>query len=460
MMRLSLSEVARITGGRLHGADRAVAGVCTDTRQPAPEALFVALRGPRFDAHRFVDPELPAAALLVEHPVSSPLPRVEVDDTRRALADLAAAWRQRCTARVVALTGSNGKTTVKEMLAAILRTAGSVLSTHGNLNNELGVPLTLLSLSPEDRFAVIEMGANHPGEIAGLTALAAPDVALITNAGPAHLEGFGSVEAVARAKGEIFQGLGPDGVAVLNADDPHAGYWAGLNTARRVMRFGLRPGVEVSGEVDPRGHLFITTGGGAVTVALPLAGAHNHGNALAATAVALALGVDLAAVKSGLEAMPPVPGRLVTRDGRDGVRLIDDSYNANPASVRAAIDVLARESGRRFLVLGDMGELGEAGPALHAAVGRDAVARGLDGLWATGPLSRHAVEAFGPGGRHFPDRQALVAALQDELKVGDAVLVKGSRSQHMETVVHALLAPVPGEHNKHSGEDGHAAHSV
>mgnify|MGYP006273148509 CR=1 FL=1 len=451
MMRLSLSEVARITGGRLYGTDGIVTGVCTDSRQPLPGGLFIALRGPRFDGHAFAGPDLPAGALLVERPVTSTLPRVEVADTRRALADLAAAWRRRCTAAVVALTGSNGKTTVKEMLAAILRSVGPVLATRGNLNNELGVPLTLLGVSPGDRFAVIEMGANHAGEIAGLTALAAPDVALITNAGPAHLEGFGSVEAVARAKGEIFSGLAPDGVAVINADDAHAGYWAGLNPQRRVVRFGLRSGVDVAGEVDAQGHLRITAAGETVPVALPLAGGHNRSNALAAAAAALALGVDLQGVRSGLEAMTPVPGRLALRPGTGGVRLIDDSYNANPASVRAAIQVLAQEPGPRFLVLGDMGELGTEAPELHAAAGRHAAEQGIEGLWAIGPLCRHAVEAFGPGGRHFPDRQALIAALQETLRAGDVVLVKGSRSQRMDAVADALAARAGADHDKYPG---------
>ncbi|MCG5534528.1 UDP-N-acetylmuramoyl-tripeptide--D-alanyl-D-alanine ligase [Ectothiorhodospira mobilis] len=451
MMQLPLSEVARITGGRLHEADGTVRGVFSDSRQPLPGGLFVALRGPRFDGHAFAGADLPAAGLLVERPVASPLPWVEVADTRRALADLAAAWRRRCGAAVVALTGSNGKTTVKEMLAAILHTMGPVWATRGNLNNELGVPLTLLGLSPGDRFAVIEMGANHAGEIAGLTALAAPDVALITNAGPAHLEGFGSIEAVARAKGEIFSGLAADGVAVINGDDPHADYWAGRNTHRRVLRFGLRPDVDVAGELDAQGRLRITAAGETVTVALPLAGEHNRSNALAAAAAALALGVDLQGVRSGLEAMPPVPGRLALRPGSGGVRLIDDSYNANPASVRAAIQVLAKEPGRRFLVLGDMGELGTAAPELHAAVGRHAAEHGIDGFWATGPLCRHAVEAFGPGGRHFPDRQALIKALRGTLRSGDVVLVKGSRSQRMDAVADALAVCAGADHDKHPG---------
>lgn len=460
MMQLPMSQVALLSGGRLQGPDVVVRGVSTDSRSVTAGQLFVALKGPRYDAHDFIDGRLPASGLLVNHdlePVDA-RPRVLVGDTRQALADLAAGWRCRCKARVVALTGSNGKTTVKEMLAAILGHCGETWATRGNLNNEIGVPLTLLSLSEGHDFGVIEMGANHAGEIALLTRITRPDVALITNAGPAHLEGFGSIEGVAHAKGEIFQGLGDEGVAVINADDPYADLWRAMNPERRVVLFGLSARAGVRGEL--RGEdLLIHLPDRQIQVSLALAGRHNRLNALAAAAAAHALGADAAAIGEGLASMQPVPGRLVSRRGPSGSRLIDDSYNANPASSRAALQVLVEQSGHRIFVLGDMGELGEDASGMHREIGALAREMGVEQLLAVGPLSRHAVLAFGEGAEHFEDQSGLLAALVDYLGPGVVVLVKGSRGQRMDRVISAL-ASEQGQQQERSGDSGHAAHSV
>ena len=455
MSWLMLSDVARMLGAELHGADVAVDEVSTDTRSAAPGALFFALQGPNFDAHKVLDdnPRQPLAALVVSRPVKHPAPYLLVDDTRKALGRLAAAWRQQLDVRVIGLTGSNGKTTVKEMLASICSVEGPTLATRGNLNNDIGVPLTLLRLRPEHRYAVVEMGANHPGEIAWLTALVRPDVALLINAGGAHLEGFGSIEAVAEAKGEIFRGLDEDGIAVINEDSPFAAQWKALNRERRIRTFGeaasahcrvtdfSRPAFDLHGwRIAPR---------------LRLLGRHNVLNAAAAAAAALAAGLSVDAVEQGLAAVAPVGGRLCRLAGPSGSTLIDDSYNANPASVAAAIDVLAARPGRRYLVLGDMAELGNEAESLHAGLGTQAKAQGLDGLLTLGPLSAAAAAAFGAGGIAFDDLDSLVRYLRHLLADDVTVLVKGSRSAAMERVIEALGN---GEGDNGNGEEkSHAA---
>jgi UDP-N-acetylmuramoyl-tripeptide--D-alanyl-D-alanine ligase len=453
---MALNEAAQALGAECIGRDTALAGVSTDTRSLRPGELFVALQGPHFDGHDFIAQAAAAgaAAALVSRAVETDLPLLRVEDTRLALARLAHAHRARFAIPLVAVTGSNGKTTVKEMLAAILGQTGPVLATRGNLNNDIGVPLTLLRLTAEHRRAVIEMGANHPGEIACLTALAHPTVALVTNAGPAHLEGFGSIEGVAHAKGEIYCGLAPGGVAVINADDAYAPLWERLNEQRRCLRFGMRESADVS--ADPGGmHLVIEgaqvhtrftlrTPSGAVDVRLPLAGRHNVMNALAAAAAALATGAGLEEIRAGLQDLRGVNGRLQLRPGVGGAWIIDDSYNANPASVAAAIDVLAAYPGMRWLLLGDMAELGESGEALHRQAGEQARAAGIDRLWATGSHSRAAVDAFGAGGRHFATQDELAEAVRAGLHPAAAVLVKGSRSARMERVVEALTIPATG----------------
>lgn len=448
MQMMSLAEAARLLGGELYGADAPLAAVSTDSRQLRPGDLFVALVGPRFDGHDFVAAagRQGAGAALVSRPVAVALPQIRVADTRLALGRLGAAWRARFGGRVIALTGSNGKTTVKEMLAAILICRGRVLATQGNLNNDIGVPLTLLRLTADYACAVIEMGANHAGEIAYLTSLARPDVALVNNAGPAHLEGFGDLDGVARAKGEIYQGLGPQGIAVINRDDPYAGYWTGLVSGREIYDFGLDLPARVTGRVlDAASNRFrLHLGEQQVDIQLPLPGRHNLRNALAAAAAALAAGVDLAAVRQGLEAMTSVAGRLQRLRGIHGCQLINDTYNANPASLAAALAALADTAGPKWLVLGDMAELGPETAALHEQAGRQARAAGFQHLYGLGGFSRYAVEAFGCGGWNFETVEALIAALQEAVvQEQPTVLVKGSRSMRMERVIQALLPETP-----------------
>ncbi len=369
-------------------------------------------------------------------------------DTRLALGRLASACRAELAIPVLAVTGSNGKTTVKEMLAAILARRGAVLATRGNLNNDIGVPLTLLRLRPEHRYAVIEMGANHPGEIAYVAGLTAPTVALVTNAGPAHLEGFGSLAGVARAKGEVYQKLATGGVAVINADDPYAGLWRELAADHHQISFGLRADADVHTPAESIQlhihnssivmHFVMQTPDGALQLALPLPGRHNVMNALAASAAALAAGAHLDDIKEGLEAMTPVAGRLNMRIGLRGAHVLDDTYNANPASLRAGLDVLAACAGEKWLVLGDMGELGSDTADLHVQAGRQARAAGIDRLFTIGVQSRGAAQAFGAAA-HFDSPEALITALRDALHAGVSVLVKGSRFMHMERIVEALL---------------------
>ncbi len=450
MIRMSLAEAARVLHTQGGAGDREFRGVATDSRTLEPGNLFVALEGMRFDGHGFVDEAAArgASAALVSRTVTSRLPLLRVSDTRSALGWLAGEWRSRFDLLVLAVTGSNGKTTVKEMLSSILRQVGSVLATTGNLNNDIGVPLTLLRLEREHRYAVVEMGANHPGEIAALTELTRPAVAVVTNAAPAHLEGFGDIEGVARAKGEIFSGLSADGTCIINADDPYADLWKRLAAGRQVLTFGLAMAADVTAVLGatPRGGTAsdsafrLVTPMGSVDLVLSLRGQHNIRNALAAAAAAAALAVPIGAIKRGLEAVTAVRGRLQPLPGIDGGLVVDDTYNANPGSLASALEALSTRPGEKVLVLGDMAELGEHGMRWHEAAGRMVRERGFTRLLAIGELSRFAVQAFGAGGEHFDDHQALVAALQTTLLHPDAVvLVKGSRRMQMERVVQALV---------------------
>jgi UDP-N-acetylmuramoyl-tripeptide--D-alanyl-D-alanine ligase len=440
MITLRTGELASLVDGRLHGApDVRIRGVNTDSRKSLPQALFVALRGDRFDGHDFIGPELNAAALLVERVVDDPRPQVVVSDTLAALAQLASAWRARSPARVVALTGSNGKTTTKEMLRAVLVRAGSVHATQGNLNNHIGVPLTLLAMPATVDYAVIEMGANHAGEIAQLTRWAQPHVALITNAGRAHLDGFGSLEGVARAKGEIFQGL-PDqgGTAVINLDDRFAEYWLSLNRRHRCLGFSLAGRGEIQGVWREPDRLELSVQGARQDLVLAVPGRHMAQNALAAAAAASALGCGIDTIVQGLVAWRPVAGRLRAFRDASGARVWDDTYNANPDSLAAALQVLSAQEGVRVLVLGDMNELGREAASLHAEMGQMARSMGIHHLLALGTVTPAAVEAFGQDATWFPNHAELLPALRELLRPGTAVLVKGSRSQHMEDILTGL----------------------
>ena len=462
---MTLSEAARTMQAEYAGPDAAFASVSTDTRTVARGELFFALRGERFDGADFADDALAhgAAAVVVARGARDRLDRVPperlmlVDDARLALGRLGACWRGRYENPLLALTGSNGKTTVKEMAAAILSVAaggpGHVLATAGNLNNDIGVPLTLLRLAREHRYAVVEMGMNHAGEIRYLSTLASPDVALVNNAGTAHLENLGSREAIARAKGEIFAGLEPGGTAVINADDHFAPLWQKSAGARRQIAFALDRPADVRGRCTLRADgstLALDTPRGHGSVEIAVAGEHNARNALAAAAAAVALGVGIDAIVAGLAGYRGVKGRLQPKAGAAGAHLIDDTYNANPDSVAAAISVLAAAPGRRLLVLGDMGELGPDAPALHAEVGDFAKAAGIDALVALGELSAHAVAAFGAGGRHCASLEELLEVVRPELGPHATVLVKGSRFMQMERVVTALAAPSRAAHGAES----------
>ncbi|MFI8744944.1 UDP-N-acetylmuramoyl-tripeptide--D-alanyl-D-alanine ligase [Pseudomonas sp. NPDC077186] len=450
-----LGEVAGPLNARLIGADAAFSAVGSDSRSIAPGQLFVALTGPRFDGHDYlaeVAAKGAVAALVEREVVNAPLPQLLVANTRVALGRLGALNRQAFTGPLAAVTGSSGKTSVKEMLAAILRAGlgGAVLATRGNLNNDLGAPLTLLELAPEHRAGVIELGANHVGEIAYTVGLTRPQVAIITNAGNAHVGEFGGPEKIVEAKGEILEGLASDGVAVLNLDDKAFAIWQQRAAGRRVLSFSL---VDQAADFhaaelsrDERGCQGFTLQGvaGSARIQLNLLGVHNVANALAACAAAHALGLPLVAMIQGLESLQPVKGRAVAQLTANGVRVIDDSYNANPVSMCAAVDILAAFSGRTVLVLGDMGELGEWAEQGHRDVGRHAAGK-VDALYAVGPLMRFAVEEFGSQGRHFADQASLIAALRAE-QAGSTLLIKGSRSAAMDKVV-AALCGVSGENH-------------
>jgi len=440
MIDVSTGEVARMVGGALRGPENLrILGVSRDSREQRPQALFVALRGERFDGHDFIKPGLAAAALLVERAVDDPRPQIVVSDTLEALARLASGWRQRCRARVIALTGSNGKTTTKEMLRAILTRAGRVHATEGNLNNHIGVPLTLLALPADADFAVIEMGANHAGEIAQLTRWAQPEVALITNAGRAHLDGFGSLEGVAHAKGEIYQGLpAQGGTAVVNLDDRFADYWLSLNRQHQCLGFSLQGLGEVQGVWTHPDQLELRLHGARRELVLPAPGRHLAQNALAAGAAASAVGCGIDDIARGLQAWRPVAGRMRVFRDASGARVWDDTYNANPESLGAALQVLTADAGETVLVLGDMNELGPRAQEMHAEMGRRARELGVRHLLAVGGLTPAAVDAFGTDGEWFASHTELASVLRAHLQPGMAVLIKGSRNQHMESILAAL----------------------
>jgi UDP-N-acetylmuramoyl-tripeptide--D-alanyl-D-alanine ligase len=455
-MKATLAAFAQSCAGRLVGADAAFSGVSTDSRTVNSGELFVALSGPRFNGEDYVAAAVArgAAGAVLRTPQTALRSQILVDDTLAALARAAHAWREGFAIPVVGVAGSNGKTTVKELIAAILSQVGPCLSTRGNLNNHIGVPLTLFRIGAEHHFAVVEMGADRAGEVATLVGIGRPTVGIITNAGAEHLAGFGSLEGVARAEGEMVAGLAADATAVINHDDPFAALWKSM-TAARVSTFGLAPGADFTAgairtTIEASG--FITqftlhAPQGSVPVQLHLAGRHNLTNALGAAAAASAAGVGLTDIASGLGSMRPVAGRLQFKRAASGAWIIDDSYNANPSSVQAGIEVLAQLTGHRWLVFADMGELGDYAEESHRQVGLAAKAAGIERLFATGSLAQRAVETFGAGASWFPDTTALAGAVGAELgrvapglSPGDVrLLIKGSRFNRLERVVAALV---------------------
>jgi len=450
MIAHTLGDLAHIAGGRLVGASVPFNSVSIDSRTLSLSALFVALKGPNFDGHEFVAAAMQRGAIgaLVERELPLPIPQVVVGDTLQALTEFARAWRREFSIPVVGITGSNGKTTTKEMIGAILSSTQSCLMTQGNLNNHIGVPLTLLRLTAEHGAAVIEMGANHQGEIAALTAIAQPTVGIVTNAGAAHLEGFGGLDGVARGKGELFRGLIAQGAAIVNADDAFADFWRETASAGRVVTFGLSQAADfwarsVRAQANASGIGFefeLMTPAGSRAAKLALAGIHNLRNALGAAAAAHAAGATLDDIVAGLAGMRAVTGRLQLLPAIHDAFLLDDSYNANPSSLRAGLDALQAlpTSGERWLVLGDMLELGAGGDELHAEMGAYARNVGIQRMFAVGPRARLAADAFGNGADWFPSVEALIAALQAALKPQVTVLIKGSRANRLERVAAAL----------------------
>ena len=451
-MMMDLAAAAKAINGTLMGDNVTFSEVSTDSRKITGGELFIALRGDNFDGHEFVAAAKArgAAAAVVDSNTLEKfeqfgLPLLVVANTRLALGTLAADWRSRFSLPLIAVTGSNGKTTTKEMIASILKVTfgDAVLVTQGNLNNDIGLPLTLLKMAAWHRAAIIELGMNHPGEIAYLASIARPTVALVTNAQRAHLAGMGSIEAIAAEKGSIYEGLSDAGVAVINADDFWYDLWRAQSSGKRVLSFSCERAADVGGCYQVRGlenHLTISAQGEQIEVALSLPGAHNARNALAAATAALAAGVPLADVGEGLGAFRGIKGRLQRRAGLNGSIVLDDTYNANPDSVRAGIDVLAATVGKKILVLGDMGEIGDMTGQFHDEVGGYAKSQGIDRLLALGDSSALAAHNFGAGGRHFKKIEDLIGSLIDDLTPETTVLIKGSRFMRMERVSDAVIA--------------------
>ena len=449
-MRMLLSEITSSVRGHLSGNDLQVSSVSIDTRTLAENDLYVAIKGQNFDGHSFVDKAeaTGAIAVLVEQEVNTKLPQIIVKDTHLALAELAGAWKNKAEVQTVAVTGSNGKTTVKEMIAAILDINSEVLVTKGNLNNDIGVPLTLLKLSEQHKYAVIEMGANHAGEIEYSSRYAKPDVAVITNVGAAHIEGFGSIDGVARAKGEIIQSLGSIGVAVLNRDDVFYDLWREFAENRKVVSFGLNRAADVRAEGIVSGiqnNEFVTrfkllAANDEIEIQLKLAGQHNVINALAAAASCLQLGIGLQQIKQGLKNLRPVTGRLQPLVGEKGNLVIDDTYNANPDSLKVALDVLMQCEGEPWVVLGALGEMGPDSSIIHKEMGELIKSMNVVRLLTMGSDAEYTSYEFGRGATFFSTQEQLITTLKKELKGDEALLVKGSRSQKMENIVKALVS--------------------
>lgn len=442
---MAMSDAAQIMNGNIRGEDAVFQEVSIDTRSLQLGAIYFAIKGEQFDGHDFLQKAKDAGAVgaVVEDFSELDLTQIKVTDTRKALGRLAAAWRQQFKGVVVGVTGSNGKTTVKEMIAAIFARQGDVLATRGNFNNDIGLPLTLLRMEQQQDFAVIEMGANHKGEIDELTHITRPDIAVITNAGSAHLEGFGSYQGIAEGKGEIFRGLEASGVAVINADDHFADYWSGLCKQKNILRFALEnKDADITGEwqsIAGSSQLKVSVGTESIEIILKVPGRHNAMNALAAIAVSQAAKIPLTVAQQALNEFEPVKGRLNILSNDLGATIIDDTYNANPDSLSAGLDVLMELPGEHWLVLGDMGELGEQAEQLHSDMALKAKNMGVDCLCLVGESSRAAVESFGENSRHFENQDALIDFLLNNLHEHMNVLVKGSRFMQMEKVVDALI---------------------
>lgn len=448
-MKMLLSEITKVTNGVLAGDDAAIQSFSINTRTLQPGDLYVAIKGQQFDGNEFIsEAESAGASATMIHPgFSSAIPHIIVNDTRLALAQLAGAWRDKAKAKVVGITGSNGKTTVKEMTAAVLSTAGSVLFTQGNLNNDFGVPLTLLRLDDQHQFAVIEMGANHLGEIAYTSAIAKSDVVILNNAGAAHIEGFGSLDGIAKGKGEIVETLKADGIAVLNKDDKYFDYWTSLAGSRKVISFGFNENADVRAQsikTEIIDNAFATTfellaQGVSINVNLKLAGQHNVKNALAATSAGLVLGLKLEQIKNGLESVKPVTGRLQPLISHLGNIVIDDTYNANADSLKAGVEVLINCRGPHWVVLGAFNELGPDSPKIHEDIGNLLSSKGVVRLLAIGSDAKNSVQSFGKGATFFASQEELINTLNEELTGIESILIKGSRTQRMENVAAALV---------------------
>jgi len=445
---MTLSQLAQELGGELLGEDVMFSNVSTDTRSLRSGDLYLALVGENFDGNKFIDEAARAGAssALISRCIESQLPALKVTDTHVALAKIANMNRQRSAAKIIALTGSQGKTTVKEMLGSILNNSAECLATEANLNNTIGVPLTLLKIEQQHEYAVIEMGANAANEIAFSVAATEPDIALITNASPAHIEGFGSLQGIVTAKGEIIDGLKSDGVMVLNADDSYVEAWSTRAAEKRTVRFSYENATgnaqyfasQVVVQNDGSSSFTLHAPQGKQELSIRFLGKHNVLNAVAASAVAMEAGASLADIAQGLVKLNPVSGRLSGLSGVNGCHLIDDSYNASPGSFSAAIDVLSRLPGQKILVMGDMKELGTDTDSAHRSIGEYAADANLDALWATGEKSKLAIDAYAGKGRHFENKEELIEALIDITNSDLTVLIKGSRGTKMNEVVTAL----------------------
>lgn len=443
---MSLADAALAMRGVLHGADASFSAVTTDSRRVSAGSLFFALSGVHHDGHEYVQAARAAgavAAVVCREEAAAGGPSIVVDDVQLALGRLAHTWRMQLPVTVVAITGNSGKTTTKELTAAVLRTAAPTLATPGNYNNEIGMPLTLLQLDEDHRYAVIEMGQGQPGDIAYLARIARPSVALVTNVTGAHLGGFGSMEAIAAGKAEVYASLDSDGVAIVNLDDRFSGYWLDCLPACGRVTFGTAAAADVRAEAisvgdDGCARFELVSGGARVAVALGIPGIHNVSNALAAVAVGTVCGIPAEDIAKALATVRPVGGRMAVRELSGGIRLVDDTYNANPGSVRAAVDTLCAWRGRRVLVLGEMAELGAAAAELHREIGEYACRKGVDALFVTGSHASDVVAGFGDRASAFATVDELVKALQAEVAEGVTILVKGSRSARMERVVAAI----------------------